>query len=37
MSSREETGIIIEGDEVYKTMKLIFELLWDNLPEVKAR
>ena len=37
MSSCEETGIIIEGDEVYKTMKLIFELLWDNLPEVKAR
>ena len=37
MSSREETGIIIEGDEVYKTMKLIFELLWDNLPEVKVR
>jgi len=37
MSSREEMGIIIEGDEVYKTMKLIFELLWDNLPEVKVR
>ena len=37
MSSREEMGIIIEGNEVYKTMKLIFELLWDNLPEVKAR
>lgn len=35
MSSREEMGLIIEGGEVYKTMKSIFELLWDNLPEVK--
>ena len=35
MSAREETGIIIEGAEIYKTMKLIFELLWDNLPEVQ--
>lgn len=35
MSSREEMGLIIEGGEVYKTMKSIFELLWDNLPEAK--
>ncbi len=35
MSSREETGVIIEGTEIHKTMKFIFELLWDNLPEVK--
>ena len=35
MSSKEETGVIIEGAEIYKTMKLIFELIWDNLPEVK--
>lgn len=35
MSSREEMGLIIEGGEVYKTMKSIFELLWDNLPEIK--
>lgn len=34
MSSKEEMGIIIEGSEIYKTMKSIFELLWDNLPEV---
>lgn len=37
MSSKEETGIIIEGAEIYKTMKLIFELIWDNLLEVKIK
>ncbi len=36
MSSREQMGIIIEGDEIYKTMKLIFELVWDILPEVRV-
>lgn len=36
MSSKEGTGLIIEGGEIYKTMKSIFELLWDNLPEVKT-
>jgi sugar-specific transcriptional regulator TrmB len=35
MSSREEMGIIIEGAEIYNTLKLIFELLWDNLPEIE--
>jgi HTH-type transcriptional regulator, sugar sensing transcriptional regulator len=35
MSSREEIGIIIEGTEIHNTLKLIFELLWDNLPEIK--
>ncbi|MFA5776953.1 MAG: helix-turn-helix domain-containing protein [Parcubacteria group bacterium] len=35
MSSKEETGLIIESSEIYKTMKLIFELIWDNLPEIK--
>jgi len=35
MSSKEETGLIIESTEIYNTLKLIFELLWDNLPEVK--
>lgn len=35
MSSREVMGLIIEGGEVCKTMKSIFELLWDNLPEIK--
>jgi sugar-specific transcriptional regulator TrmB len=37
MSSKEETGVIIEGAEIYKTMKAIFELVWDNLPEVKVK
>jgi sugar-specific transcriptional regulator TrmB len=37
MSSKEETGVIIEGAEIYKTMKAIFELIWDNLPEVKIK
>lgn len=35
MSSREQMGIIIEGDEIYKTMKFVFELAWDILPEIK--
>lgn len=35
ISSKEEMGLIIEGGEIYKTMKSIFELLWDNLPEIK--
>jgi len=35
MSSREEMAIIIEGAEIHNTLKLIFELLWDNLPEIK--
>lgn len=37
MSSKEETGVIIEGAEIYKTMKAIFELIWDNLPEIKVK
>ena len=37
MSSKEETGLIIEGAEIYNTMKLIFELLWDNLPEKELK
>jgi sugar-specific transcriptional regulator TrmB len=37
MSSREEMGIIIEGAEIYNTLKLIFELLWDTLPEVEIK
>jgi len=35
MSSREETAVIIESSEIYNTMKLIFELLWDNLSEIR--
>jgi sugar-specific transcriptional regulator TrmB len=35
LSSKEAMGVIIESSEIYSTMKLIFELLWDNLPEIK--
>ncbi|MFZ5982560.1 MAG: TrmB family transcriptional regulator [Patescibacteria group bacterium] len=35
ISPKEEMGIIIEGAEIYKTLRSIFELLWDNLPEIK--
>jgi len=35
MSSKEQLGITIESTEIYNTMKLIFELIWDNLPEIK--
>jgi len=37
MSSQEQTGIIIEGSEIYKTLRLIFELIWDNLPEIEVK
>jgi len=32
ISSKEEIAVIIESKEIYNTIKLIFELLWDNLP-----
>jgi sugar-specific transcriptional regulator TrmB len=35
MSSKEQLGLVIESTEIYNTMKLIFELIWDNLPEIK--
>jgi sugar-specific transcriptional regulator TrmB len=35
MSSKEQLGLVIESTEIYNTMKLIFELVWDNLPEIK--
>lgn len=35
MSAKEEIGIIIEGAEIHNTLKLIFELIWDLLPEIK--
>ncbi len=37
MSSKEETGIIIEGQEIHNTLKLMFELVWDLLPEIKVK
>lgn len=33
MSGKDEMAIIIEGAEIYRTMKSIFQLLWDNLPD----
>lgn len=33
LSSKEEIGLIIEGKEIYNTMKSIFDLIWDLLPE----
>ncbi len=33
ISSKEEIALIIEGAEIHKTLKLMFELIWDLLPE----
>ena len=35
ISAKDAMGIIIESAEIYQTQKSIFELLWDNLPEIK--
>ncbi|EKE25394.1 MAG: Transcriptional regulator, TrmB [uncultured bacterium] len=37
MSAKEEIAVIIEGAEIHNTMKLIFELIWDLLPEIKIK
>ena len=37
MSAKEEIGLIIEGQEIHNTFKLIFQLLWDLLPEIKVK
>ncbi|MEI7890502.1 MAG: helix-turn-helix domain-containing protein [bacterium] len=37
MSAKEEMGLIIEGTEIHSTMKLIFQLIWDLLPEIKVK
>lgn len=37
MSAKEEMGLIIEGAEIHNTMKLIFQLIWDLLPEIKVK
>jgi sugar-specific transcriptional regulator TrmB len=37
MSAKEEIGLIIEGQEIHSTMKLIFQLIWDLLPEIKVK
>ncbi|MDD3487622.1 MAG: helix-turn-helix domain-containing protein [Candidatus Moranbacteria bacterium] len=35
VSARDQMGVIIESPEIHQTMKSFFELLWDNLPEIK--
>jgi HTH-type transcriptional regulator, sugar sensing transcriptional regulator len=37
ISAKDSMGIIIESAEIYRTQKSIFELLWDNLPEIKLK
>ena len=37
MSAKEEIALIIEGTEIHSTMKLIFQLIWDLLPEIKVK
>jgi sugar-specific transcriptional regulator TrmB len=37
MSPNEQIGIIIEGEEIHRTMKSMFELIWDNLPEINLK
>ena len=37
MSAKEEIGLIIEGQEIYNTLKLMFQLVWDLLPEIKIK
>ena len=34
ISAKDLMGIIIESAEIYRTQKSVFELLWDNLPEI---
>jgi sugar-specific transcriptional regulator TrmB len=35
ISAKESTAMIIESTEIFNTLKLIFNLCWDLLPEVK--
>ena len=37
ISPKDTIGIIIESSEIFRTQKSIFELLWDNLPEIKVK
>jgi HTH-type transcriptional regulator, sugar sensing transcriptional regulator len=37
VSARDQMAVIIESAEIYQAMKSFFELLWDNLPEVKIQ
>lgn len=35
ISAKETLAVIIESSEIHITVKMIFEALWDNLPEIK--
>ena len=35
ISNKEQLAVIIESAEIFNTMKFIFELAWDSLPEIK--
>lgn len=37
ISAKENLAVIIESSEIYNTLKLIFEALWDHLPEIEKR
>jgi sugar-specific transcriptional regulator TrmB len=37
ISAKDSIGVIIESAEIFRTQKSIFELLWDNLPEIKVK
>ena len=37
ISPKDAIGVLIESAEIHRTQKSIFELLWDNLPEVKIK
>ncbi len=37
ISPKDSIGVLIESAEIHRTQKSIFELLWDNLPEVKIK
>jgi sugar-specific transcriptional regulator TrmB len=36
ISNKEQLAVIIESSEIYNTLKQIFELCWDLLPEIKV-
>jgi len=35
MSFEEEIGLIIESQKIFESLKSIFEIMWDSLPEIK--
>ncbi|PLX21539.1 hypothetical protein C0584_02335 [Candidatus Parcubacteria bacterium] len=35
ISAKEEIALLIEGAEIYNTLKSIFDLIWDLLPDMK--